>query len=246
MTGRTASLAPHPKPLRTVEQMLGSVNEQLREQFGLDPLSLYSIVVEGETDVQYLVHAAALFQAETGVDLLEAVCPDGAVTRISVVSPGTPSNPHQGGVPQMARLAEAIQPACFQYDAYYGVVFLFDHDTAGLQAGRDKLTQLGYVPDRHTLTLDPRQHPGACASKQVVIEDLLSLEIQHAFFSAGRPWCAAHFEDGKLRRYEWRRESKSELVEFVRTHAAVTDLTELVRVLQRVREVWGLPGPGVS
>src|SRR5262249_25492406 len=93
----------------------------------------------------------------------------------------------------------------------------------------------------HVLALDPKRHPGACANTQVVIEDLLSLRIQTAFFEQGDAWCSVEYEAGTLRRYVWRHQSKRGLLEHVLAHAQPADVQEVAQVLVRVREMWGLP-----
>jgi len=47
MSETTAKLAPHAKPLKSGEQMLAELNGRLTDQFCLNPLPLYVIVMEG-------------------------------------------------------------------------------------------------------------------------------------------------------------------------------------------------------
>jgi hypothetical protein len=242
MSDRVAELAPrgYLKQPRSVEELLDDLRQRLQSEFCMAELGPYFVVTEGWTDLKYLLHAAALAKEMTGIDLLRAVLPDGNDVAIELITPGKDGDPRRGGVAQMVRLAEAIAPACFQYEAYYGVAFVFDHDEAGLRA-REEIQHLGFKEDLHLLTLDPRHHAGACAKKQVVVEDLLSLEVQTAFFELGHAWCSCEFEDGIVRRYVWRAQSKAELLEFVITHSSASDLRELVRALVRIRSMWGLP-----
>lgn len=239
MSERDAKFAPRPRALKTTEQLLDDLNDTLKKEFCLDPLSAYTILVEGWSDVKYMLRAAELAR-ERGVDLLFAPTPDDAPpSRISVVTPGKPGAPSRGGVDQLVRLAEAIRPAVFSYEAYLGVAFIFDHDTAGI-GGCQGVTKNGFKSDRHAITLDPRRHPGACARKQVVIEDLLSLRIQKAFFEQGSAWCSATYEAGTLTRYVWDQRSKAPLQDFVLANAQLEDLAEVARLLLRVRRMWGL------
>jgi hypothetical protein len=242
MTLPTAKLAPHPKPLKSPDQLLMELNARLKAEFCLDPLPLYAVVTEGWTDLNYMMRAAQLALQATGQDLLAVRSPlAGESMQIGIVTPGKPGNPGRGGVPQMARLAEAIREACFLYDAYFGIAFVFDHDDAGNKAGADVIAEFGFKRDKYSLTLDPRKHPGACARKQVVIEDLLSLQIQMEFFEQGTAWCSAEYEDGQLRRFVWGHQSKEPLQQYVLERGKWSDLREVARVLARVREMWGLP-----
>ena len=241
MSANTAKLAPHPKPLKSAEQLMADLNERLKEEFCLDPLPLYTVIMEGWTDVKYAQRAAQRALEATGQDLLGGTSPiDGQPIRIGIVTPGKAGDPSRGGVPQVVRLAQTIREACFLYDAYFGVAFVFDHDKAGVDAATE-VDGIGFKRDKYCLTLDPRKHPAACAAKQVVIEDLLSLRIQRAFFDEGTAWCSAEYEEGRLRRYVWGHQSKGPLQEYVLRHAVWDDLREVARVIGRVREMWGLP-----
>lgn len=240
MTDRSAKLAPYPKELKSSGQLMLELNELLKVEYCLDPLPLYTLVVEGWSDVKYLLAAAALAR-NRGSDLLSATSPvDGATIPIGIITPGRRNDPSRGGVEQVVRLARDIKAAVFAYDAYHGVAFVFDHDDAGIK-GRDEVAQHGFLGDKHTITLDPKRHPLACAKKQVVVEDLLSLRVQTAFFSQGSAWCSAEYEAGALKRYVWGHASKGALQAFVASNAAWEDLIEVARVLVRVREMWGLP-----
>ncbi len=141
---------------------------------------------------------------------------------------------------QVVRLAREIRTAVFSYEAYYGVAFVFDHDDAGIKA-RNTIADYGFKADRHSVTLEPKKHPGACSKKQVVMEDLLSIRIQSAFFHQGAPWCSAEYESGQLMRYAWGHQSKAPLQDFVAANGTWDDVLEVARVLGRVRQMWGLP-----
>ncbi len=119
-------------------------------------------------------------------------------------------------------------------------LFVFDHDDAGLKAQQD-IQSLGYEPGRNLITLDPRSHPGACATKQVVIEDLLSLRIQQSFFDQGHAFCSIDYADGQVVRFRWGHESKHLLRDYVCGHATWDDVREVGRILARARSVFGFP-----
>lgn len=240
MPPRVAALAPRPRGMKSVEEIVQELNLSLSQQFCLEPLSHYTVVTEGWTDVAYLKLAARLASESTGVDLLCVDYDDETRGQIDVVTPGIRGNPARGGVPQVVRLAEAIAGACFVYGAYAGVALLFDHDDAGVRAMQE-VQGYGFRHGKHSLTLDPQRHPSTKAKKQVVIEDLLSLDIQTRFFQQGIATCSVSYDRGDLTRYVWGFESKRALQEYVESHAKWLDVVEVTRVLVRVREMWGLP-----
>src|SRR5712691_642026 len=99
----------------------------------------------------------------------------------------------------MVRLARMLQPYIFTLDMFNGLLFVFDHDEAGLQA-QVEIARYGFRKDDHSITLDPRIHRGACGIKQVVIEDFLSLRIQEAYFDAAPATCSVDYIVGKRTR----------------------------------------------
>lgn len=240
MVTHAASLAPYPKPLKSVETLLAELAVHLGEAFCLEPLPLYTIVVEGWTDVKYLRRAAELVCKHTGFDPLSVDLADGRQIEVGIVTRGQKGDPARGGVKQIVRLAEAIKSACFEYEAYYGIALVFDHDEAGLE-GSQQVVGFGFKAGRYSLTLDPKRHPGSSAKKQVVIEDLLSLRIQSAYFDQGTASCSVTYREGKIQRYQWESPSKGLLQEFVCNNADVRDMVEIIRLLARVRKMWGLP-----
>jgi len=124
----------------------------------------------------------------------------------------------------------------------YAVCFVFDHDDAGIKDGRDVIRQHGYEPDRQSLTLDPQHHPGSCAQKQVVIEDLLSLDLQKRFFEqCPDKWCMVTYEAGALRRFQWKAETKGKLQEFACREGSWEEFREVAQILHRVRSVFNFP-----
>jgi hypothetical protein len=242
MEPKVAQQAPVPPPMPSVEGLLQKLRQTLSGDFCLDMLPKFSVIVEGWTDHDYLIRAAELTKQKTGEDLLavpEQLCQQGPA-QIGIRTPGKPGDPTRGGTPQMVRLAEQLQFYVFTMELFAGMVFLFDHDDAGLEA-REKIAGYGFRKDVNSLTLDPRHHPHACAKKQVTIEDLLSLDVQQRFFDSGSAWCRADYEDGKLIRYVWGHQSKPFLRDFVKQHATWGDIREVARILARIRRIWGLP-----
>ena len=231
----------------SAQEQQAKLANMLREQFYLDALPAFSMIVEGTTDRSYILKAVELFEQEHSINLLDipkSVSGD-AHGRIAVCAPGKPGAANRGGTPQLVRLAEALRPYVFTLEIFSGLVFVFDHDEEGLRA-QDQIAKSGYEKDRNSITLDPRQHPRACAQKQVVIEDLLSLSIQQQFFNVGTAWCWSEFEAGTLKRFKWGGQSKIELRDFVCSNATLADLEEIGRLVLRVRAIFGLPTSAVE
>ncbi len=226
------------------EQQRAKLEQLLLEQFQLEPLPSFSIIVEGRTDEAYVLRAVQLYRERHNFDLLEVppVATRTTGERILICTPGTPGAPRRGGTAQMVRLAEALRTYVFTLEIYSGLVFVFDHDEEGRRA-QEQLNKSGYQLGRNTITLDPAEHPKACAAQQVTIEDLLSLSIQVKFFELGRAWCTAEYEEGVLRRFRWGYQSKPDLCEFVCRNSSLDDLEEVSRVVLRARKIFGLPTP---
>jgi hypothetical protein len=200
----------------------------------------YVILFEGWTDVSYAQVAIKKHKEESGIDLLTA----GTVEQQSTIFLGTPGengNPARGGTKQMVRLARELQPFVFTFPFVKGIAFVFDHDEAGLEADNQVTAkECGYQKKKHTFTLDPKLHPNSCAEKQVCVEDLLSLQIQHQFFEQGDAYCEATYFAGKVVRYRWATQSKDRLRDFVVQNASQHDLHEIFQLIKRVRYAWGL------
>ncbi len=240
MGKKVAGYAPTPPKAKSLRELTEELNRTLREQFCLDPIPTYSVLLEGWTDLHYLGRAAQLALEHDGEDLLAVPVTSGQATRMALLTPGTPGDPSRGGVPQLVRLARELRVYVFHHEMY-AVCFVFDHDEAGIQ-GQQDIRQHGYEPDFHSLTLNPKHHPGSCAQKQVVIEDLLSLELQRRFFEqCSDKWCTATYEAGVLRRFQWGAATKGKLQEFACHEGTWDDFREVARVLHRVRSVFNLP-----
>jgi hypothetical protein len=237
---RQSVQAPVMRPMRTPAELQYDLLQILREQFNIPTLPPeITLVVEGWTDVSYLQRAAELYLQQYGVDLLEVpsgVASDGS-QKIHVCTPGTPDSPVRGGIPQVVRLAEELRSFVFRMDMFRGLVFVFDHDAAGIDAA-NFVRKMGYT---RVLTLDPKSHVNSCAKKQVVVEDLLSLDLQNAFFQTGNAWCSADYEEGRIVRFDWHFKSKDKLRDFACTKGTSGDFSEIIRILLRVREVLGMP-----
>lgn len=239
---KLAQLAPTALELPSSEALLIELENQLRDGFSLQMLPKFSVIVEGWTDVHYLGLAVDLFQQAMGVDLLEIPNQISGINgaRIGVVTPGSPGNPIRGGTPQMVRVAGVLKPYVFMLRAFQGLMFIFDHDEAGLEAAT-QLANIGFARQVNIMTLDPKEHPTACAKKQVCIEDLLSLDIQRRYFESTAATCSLDYSEGLLKRIQWGHASKPGLRDFVLQNAILEDVHEMVQLLLRVRRAFALP-----
>lgn len=244
---------PPPKPHPPRASLIDAFNEELQRDFHLAPLGRYTLVVEGTTDVRYLQHAAELAEKTSGVKLLEISRPiEGGTTEVFQVAvvtpllPADPADPRQelrGGIPHIKRFAERLRFWRSIIDLTLDLIFVFDHDRAGREDAVKTLESLGYKPNIDMLTLNPEYHPDCLSKKDPVIEDLLSLEIQTAFFKGGLRSCVAKYVEGVIVRYDWDSPSKYELPEYVAANAAWSDIREVGRIIARARDVWGIATP---
>lgn len=226
---------------------LAGYEQGLRLRFGLEPLGPFTIIVEGLTDVQYLTIATEKVGDAIGFDLLDATASGRDGARISLCTPLNVSHPdpaerRKGGSQLLGRLVRFLR----RYDALLEVearvCFVVDHDSAG-RGTLKAIGDTGFDVEYLAMTIDPAHHPGCCSHPDAVIEDLLSLRVQQSFFDRGGSCCRVTFIDGEPRRFEWDGVSKGELPEFVRGTAGLQDVSEIVRVLLRVRQLWGWPNP---
>jgi len=224
------------------DELIEKLRVVLRDEFSLDMLSVFSVLLEGWTDVGYVDHAVKLYAERNGVDLL--AIPASVVSvetaRIGIYTPGKPGDATRGGIAQMVRLAEMLQPYVFTLEMFRGILFVFDHDDAGLRAVPQVL-RYGFKEGNNIITLDPKLHPRAWAKKQVCMEDLLSVDIQKRFFDQGKATCSIDYEDGLLRRFRWGHNSKADLRDFVVARATLDDMAEVVGLVTRIRHALGLP-----
>ncbi len=233
---KRAHQAPALREQRSIEDHLAELNARLQNEFFIGPLGAFTVVVEGRTDVRYLSRAAELARAD-GEDLLSVpVDIYGSGQKISIVTPGKPEAPNKGGVPRMVDLAEALTPL-FRLNVLGSVLFVFDNDNAGAN-GISGVGRYGFQKGTHVLTIDPQDRP---PDVNWVVEDLLSLDVQERFFRLGGAWCDISYEAGVLRRFRWRRESKDSLCDFVCRQGSREDFAELLALLRRVRQTFGLP-----
>lgn len=241
MAIHSASQSPRPRPMRTVEDLLAEMHVKLEQEFCVKLNSPYNIVVEGQTDRDYLLFAADQVKSRYGQDWLCVSLPEAGHHRIEVVTPGSPGFPDRGGVKRVKPLAEELVPYVFTLEAIYGLAFVLDFDDAGEEA-QNALKGCGYRDGLHVFMLHPKLHPKSCYQKKgACIEDLLSLSIQKRFFEQGGAYCRVHYEAGQPRRFAWEHPSKDGLRDFVRSNGKLEDVWEVVRLLYRVRSAWGLP-----
>jgi len=240
-TRKSASPIPALRP--TPEEYHRGFVNGLKERFCLDPFEMYTILVEGHTDIAYLSRAAELAEEICGENLLAVpayVLRADENPRIRVRTPENPLTPGRGGTKEVGRLARFLGTYVPILELTGKVFFACDHDEAG-RGCLKAITEAGFDTSTHCLTLDPAKHPNACSKDDVVIEDLLSLTIQRRFFETGGCCGRVTYHAGEVVRYEWNDPSKSLLQRYVVEHAGWNDLMEIGRVIARIREVWGLP-----
>lgn len=245
---RSALRLPPPTEARTASAPL--VADLLKRNHLLEVPTSYLVIVEGTTDVHYLNKAAELTTVSFGHDMLDLgpAARDGAM-RITVCTPITPEDPdgRRGGLPQIERLATDLRSFIIEYEMPSPICFVLDHDHDGISVAK-RLREQGFNMDRaRPETLDPQLHPSACrrghGEPEVVIEDLLSVRIQKAFFEATPASCDVSYRNGEVVRCMWQKESKADLCGYVCEHAKLQDLAEIMRVLARVRRLWRLDVP---
>ncbi len=243
--GTRRSEAPSAKPSQSSEDKLRALSGILHDEFLLPPLTKYNIYVEGHTDVGYLDCAARLALSSMREDLMAV--PTGGPSdllesRIQVLSPRNPRDEKQrGGVKALTRLGQELARWLPRLDVECFVMFVFDHDKAGLDA-LNKLKKSGMKSASQTISLHPAKHPGACGQKQIVVEDLLSLTIQKDFFESRSDCCVwITHTSGEVTRFAWNHPTKDQLCAYVQEHASWPDVLEIGRLLGRIRESWALP-----
>jgi hypothetical protein len=224
------------------DEQLKAINSILADEFMLPPLLKYNIFVEGHTDIKYLQHAATM-AITLGEDLLAVPSTSIGVLadQMQICSPRSISDPlHRGGVKELNRLGRELAAWLSRLDAEIFVMFVFDHDQAGITA-MSQLRKDG-IRIAESLTLDAEKHPGACGDKDVVIEDLLSTSIQRSFFDSQSD-CSVwvQYVNGSIRRFSWDHPTKDALCNYVTASACWKDVLEIGRILARIREIWGLP-----
>jgi hypothetical protein len=234
-------------PALSFEDYKQAYANRLLEDFALQPPEGCVVLVEGTTDIEYLQVAAGQFRAAHGVDLLDASPLYGDGARIAIVTPGTPKHPnpllrHTGGTKRLDSLIQHLASYSSVFENTARLCVVADHDDAG-RGLRKKLKDSGFADDYMLLTHEPSEHPTACSNTDVVVEDLLSLSVQDKFFENGNASCRVTYSNGVRTRYQWDMPSKEQLPSFVREHATLSDVQELVRVLCRVRSLWSLPCP---
>lgn len=246
---RTARFAPAPAAKTSLASEATTRAWQImRAEFGahhpVEPPD-FLLVVEGRTDLGYLRRAAQLVSEAGGDDPLsvpESLRHSGN-DRIALLVPGEPGK-MGGGAERMVVLARDVFRDVFGGNQMR-IGFVFDHDYAGRRA-RDEIQRYGFKQDVHSLTLDPAAHPDACpcrdsASAGTAIEDLLSLAFQQQFFDRGSASCDLEYQAGVLTRFRWFSPSKRLLSQFAEQHATLEDVAEVVRLLARIRHMFGFP-----
>lgn len=244
--GYRSEHAPSLRRMPTPGELTSRLNTILRDKYSIEPLPEFTIVVEGTTDLDYLHCAVNCANKEYGDNLLHVPSHLGERNaQIAVITPVDVAvlreqGRERGGIKKMVPLAKDLREYVFLLNFFRGIVFVFDHDRAGLEA-KDELLKLEYSAERHVLTLDPKHHPNACGKRQVVIEDLLSFRIQEEFFRKGDAWCSVDYEGGVPKRFHWGHESKHALRDYVCERANWCDLREIGRLIARVRTIFGFP-----
>jgi hypothetical protein len=174
------------------------------------------LVVEGETDVIYLRHAAMLAEKKNGWQLLDG---------LDVQSAG--AGREGGGIAAVERVAELRRDGI-------SVLGLFDYDTSGRDAfeaaGRQRLERLLLPMQFDPLHRDP-------VEARVEIEDLLPVDMLARFYSTHESLSP---EEKHWRRGNWRivplGADKDTLVNWVGEVAGFEDMERFIYVLAQVRQ----------
>jgi len=212
----------------------------LMEEFGLQPLSAFSIVVEGQNDKDYVERSAALALTEHRVDILEipSHLRDDGPSRMAICSPKARDGKNRGGAQRCVFLAEMLRPYWLM-NLYRGIAFVLDHDEAGKKAKRD-IDSLR-VPGFWAVTLDPSQFPTLRVVGDTFIEDMVSMRLQREFFDSGGTTCEHCYQDGDLVQIRWRPQSKHNLCRHACCHGTCSDFVEILSLVQQIRSQWCLP-----
>lgn len=239
---RAAQLAPK-RPIQSLQEIQDELNQILWEQFRLKPLPRFCVFLEGWTDVLYLTKAAQLAAEHLHEDLLAATEDDGTQTQIALLTAGNPTNPSRGGADFLTKLANEIYAYVVKLRMYI-IIFIFDHDVAGIKACND-ICNIGFKFSTHATTLNPekpREPKNFSIKHERVIEDLLSLRIQQQFFDeTANCCCRVTYQNGQVTRFQWEGDSKTELQDFACNHGSLDDLIECVALLRQIRRAFGLP-----
>jgi hypothetical protein len=202
----------------------------------------YVMLVEGLTDIEYLIAAVNIVQAEYSCNLLDLG--DGA--QIAVCTPRKPGT-LRGGTLELEQVAKELMPFVIGLEKVGPICFVLDHDPEGRRVAKI-IRELGYCVSRAmTITLDPKEHPRACrplkGEPPICVEDLLSPGVQKGFFESRPAWCEVSFSEGVPVRYAWHGESKGALPGFVAANGGLHDVAEVARLIVRVRRLWNLAIP---
>ena len=204
----------------------GAVEERLMA-WGFSP-GRVNVIVEGETDRDYLQLAADHHKRTTGESLLDGLVLVPAGLR------------REGGVRVVARRLIVAQETAKGTNTRF--IALFDYDEIGRKIG-EALSKLGGNKNRDYMFLDRRFFPIKNYNGQieVEIEDLLSQTLLDEFAK----FCPEAIEEHRSRgtdgvRYCWKGKHKDALVQFVCETATTKDLENLVECLRQVRKNVGL------
>ncbi len=195
----------------------------------------YNILVEGISDKTYLELAAQRYQAAHGIDLL-----DGGAVRI-VAGEGTKRfAPYFG-------MLQSLEERGIKF------VVMLDGDEAGAAAA-EAMARFKAQKNRHFFQLERKDYKDKSGrSWEVEIEDMLAFRLVEAFVTQYPHAVEARFQMGPVSKivingkpveregqiYDF----KLMLADYVRHHARIDDLTELVNLLQKARKCMGLKEP---
>lgn len=185
-----------------------------------------NVIVEGETDRDYLELADACHRRESGKP--------SQLQGLQIVPAGTD---RMGGARTAALRLVTVRHLAQGQNTQ--VIALFDHDAIGRKIG-EHLAGLGLQKNQDFLLLDPRDspYPQEGGLVDIEIEDLLSTELLGRLAAAVPQ--AVHRRttdnDGVLIRFEWNGAHKAEMVDFCRQHATAADVDRLVALLRRIRK----------
>lgn len=224
---------------------MSRVLDDVLHDYGIGSLGTHVVVMEGTTDRDYCEIAVEKVAKQLGCDLAELPDGQGASARIQWLVPKKGGGGGGGaGAGEVAKFGRELHPFFRANERPRALMFLLDQDSAGHEAHK-RLVDIGFDPEHH---LHQHNEPGvgvSCLDKarSVLLEDLLSIELQRRYFESGKRTARVDVRAGEPCRFEWFGRDKVGLREFVRANASLDDLSALVSLIVDIRHLWGIGVP---